>query len=84
MKTKANVTATVTRLVETVERPFVVEGRHAGRRSCWVEVELLDETFRFHVKAVIFDKLKAAGVPVVEYASAFERRRVENKKKKKA
>ncbi len=80
MKSKANVAAKVTRIVETVERPFMSGGEHAGRRSCWVEVELMGEQFRFHVKAPFFDKLKDAGVPVAKYASAFERHRVEKKK----
>jgi hypothetical protein len=81
MKAKAKVTANVTRLVQTIERPFKVAGVHAGRRSCWVEVELLGEKLRVHVKAPLFDKLKAAGVPVAEYDSAFARRRTENQKK---
>jgi hypothetical protein len=80
MKAKAKLAANVMCIVETVERPFMVAGTHAGRRSCWVEVELLGEKLRVHVKAPLFEKLKAAGVPVAQYASAFERRRAEKKK----
>ena len=74
------------RVVRTIERPFMVEGTHAGRAACWREFSVLGVLKRVHITVPLYDKLLAAGVPSAEYVSALDyqhARKAQEKKVKK-
>ena len=57
----------IKRIIRKTERPFMVGGVHSGRASCWVELDVMGETMRVHIKVPFYNKLKAAGIPAVEF-----------------